>query len=438
MRVLWFLIKVVVVLAAVIWLAERPGNVTVEWQDYQISTTVGVLLLIVVLVAIAYSGFDNLVRILKAAPARLLGTRKERRLEKGLDALTRGFIGVASGDAVVARQEAKRADRYLKSVPLRHLLSAQAAQLSGDEKKAKKVYQNMLLEDQTRHLGLRGLLMQARRDGDEDSAQAIVEEAHEKGMKTPWVLNALFDLQTRAKDWEKALITVREIEKTAMWEKQKINNQRAVLYLALADVQADHWQENVAKAYAQDPTFPPVVARQAESLLEQNKQRKARSVIMDAWKVNPHPMLVEISEIVTRSYNETRHVQFYEKFVKLQPDHYLSHQALGRAALKAKLWGVARNHLLKSLKLKNLFETASLLHHVEKAEGKVSDADPLENQQFDFAPRWVCSSSGVQTSQWDYVSPATGEFNTLEWQEEWQQERAKMTLPSESVELLAG
>ena len=39
----WFIALAGAMLAAV-WLANRPGNVVIEWQSWRIDTTVGVLL----------------------------------------------------------------------------------------------------------------------------------------------------------------------------------------------------------------------------------------------------------------------------------------------------------------------------------------------------------------------------------------------------------
>ena len=57
------------------------------------------------------------------------------------------------------------------------LLSAQAAQLSGDEKAAGRFFKAMTEEPETRYLGLSGQLRQALQDGDHSNALHLAEEA---------------------------------------------------------------------------------------------------------------------------------------------------------------------------------------------------------------------------------------------------------------------
>ncbi len=61
----------------------------------------------------------------------------------------------------------------LAEPPLTLLLSAQAAQLNGDEQAARRYFTAMLDRAETEFLGLRGLVMQALRGGDEAAALGL-------------------------------------------------------------------------------------------------------------------------------------------------------------------------------------------------------------------------------------------------------------------------
>ena len=75
---------------------------------------------------------------------------------------------------------------------------------------ARGYFNNMLERPETAFLGLRGLLMQAQRDGDEKAALDYAREAYKLRPKTPWVLTTLFDLQVRHGDWTNARVTLDE------------------------------------------------------------------------------------------------------------------------------------------------------------------------------------------------------------------------------------
>ena len=40
-RTVWFFVKVAVVVAAAVWLADRPGHVSIDWLGYNIDLAVG-------------------------------------------------------------------------------------------------------------------------------------------------------------------------------------------------------------------------------------------------------------------------------------------------------------------------------------------------------------------------------------------------------------
>ena len=44
----WYLIKLIVVVVAITWLATRPGNVDINWNGYLIETSFGFLLAVVI------------------------------------------------------------------------------------------------------------------------------------------------------------------------------------------------------------------------------------------------------------------------------------------------------------------------------------------------------------------------------------------------------
>src|SRR3546814_13347697 len=91
------------------------------------------------------------------------------------------MVAVAAGDAQEAARWSRRADDLLEDPPLTLLLSAQAAQLNGDERAAEKYFNAMLEKPETRFLGLRGLLMPALPENDHRRALGFARQAHETG-----------------------------------------------------------------------------------------------------------------------------------------------------------------------------------------------------------------------------------------------------------------
>ena len=165
-RVLLYLVQLAIIVAAAIWLAEQPGEVRIDWLGWRIETSAAVLLLIVLALAWVLAVLRGVWKWLRRAPGRFVEARRERRREEGYEALGRGLAAVAAGDAQEARRFARKASTLLDEPPLTRLLTAQAAQLGGDEKEAARQFQAMRDDPATEFVGLRGLLAKALRDND--------------------------------------------------------------------------------------------------------------------------------------------------------------------------------------------------------------------------------------------------------------------------------
>ena len=69
------------------------------------------------------------------------------------------------------------ASRRAPGQPLTRLLQAQTAQLKGDRVAAREIFKDMVEDPQTRIAGLRGLYIEAEREGEEEAAHQIAERA---------------------------------------------------------------------------------------------------------------------------------------------------------------------------------------------------------------------------------------------------------------------
>ena len=73
------------ILAAVTWgavqLADNPGQVAITWQGYRISSSVGVLILLVAAIAVLWAFVSRIWRWLHSGPGRFLENRASRRRE---------------------------------------------------------------------------------------------------------------------------------------------------------------------------------------------------------------------------------------------------------------------------------------------------------------------------------------------------------------------
>ncbi|WP_119460630.1 heme biosynthesis HemY N-terminal domain-containing protein [Rhodospirillaceae bacterium SYSU D60014] len=447
-RALLYFIKLAILVAAAVWLAERPGTVSLDWLGYRIETSVGLLLVAILLLAVLAAFLFELWRLLWRAPRWFGRARAERRRHKGYRALTQGMVAVAAGDADEAKRQARRAHQYLQEPPLTLLLAAQAAQLNGDETAAQRYFTAMLDRPGTRFLGLRGLLTQALRKGDEDEARRLAEQAQDERPGTGWALTTLLDLQRRAGDWAAAEETLRAATKHKAIEPAAGRRMRAVVLTerargALAQgpasgpaqasdqesVTADKPQpvapdEAIALArQAVDlaPDLVPARALLAMLLSKVGKRRRAAKVVEQGWARTPHPNLAAAYAAVEPTESPVARVRRFEALAALNPGHRESHLALAEAALAAQLWGQARSHLEKAMELDSGVAPSArvcrLMARLEEGEHGEAAARRwlVAAAEAESDPAWTCQTCGTPTAEWRALCPQCGAFDSLQW-----------------------
>ncbi|MFN3623001.1 MAG: heme biosynthesis HemY N-terminal domain-containing protein, partial [Hyphomicrobium sp.] len=234
LRLIAFLVGIALLAAGLAWLADRPGELAIEWQGYHIETSVfRAIVLLVALVALALACW-SILRSMWNSPAHVGNVLNRRRQKLGLDALSSGMIALGAGDKAAAMRAAIQARKSLPNEPLTHLLRAQAAQLTGDRTTARRIFEAMLASPDTEQLGLRGLFLEAQRERETEAARHFAERAISLNPKLGWAVDALLDLQCREGDWQGALDTLATARKNGHIERAQADRKRAVLLTAQA------------------------------------------------------------------------------------------------------------------------------------------------------------------------------------------------------------
>ena len=422
-RSLWFFIKLAVLVAVAIWLAERPGEVSIDWLGYRIDTTVGILLLSVFILMVVAAGLYRFFTATKRAPGASKRNMAEGTRERGYRALTQGMVAVAAGAPEEARRLAQRADRLLEEPPLTLLLSAQAAQLNGDEGAAKRYFTAMLDREETAFLGLRGLFNQAMKAGDEQAALDYARKAKALQPNTPWVSEMLFKLELRhgrIEAAEEALALARnatEMDKAA-WKRR-----RAVLLTEKGRALVEEGRREDAKRVLGEavklvPDLVPATALLAQLHVESGDKRKALKLLQKAWEKSPHPALVKPFLDMEPDESPLERVKRLTKLVHMRVSHPESHLAQARAALDAQLWGEARRHLQEAGGAQPTEAVCRLMAELEEAENGDSAKAHEWFRRAAAAPNdpsWVCANCGTAAADWSAACRACGEIDGLDW-----------------------
>jgi HemY protein len=416
---IWFAVAAVVMFAAV-WLAEQPGSITAEWHGWRLDTTVGLMAVALVILILLSVALWLLYRWIAGAPGALFDTWGESKRRRGYQALTQGLAAVAAGDGAEAQKNARKAEALLAEPPLTLLLSAQAAQLTGDREGARRAFNAMLEDEQMAFLGLRGLIAQALRDGDQAQALAYAERAFKLRPQTPWVVHSLFDMQAQIGHWREAQETLDAGMRRKVVTADKGRTLKALLLVERSRVaEGDADAIGFAReAFGLAPERIAVTSRLAELQIKAGDGRRAMRTLERGWALAPHPDLAALYLKASGESDPLKRVGIVRKLVAQKPDDLESNLALAQAALDAGLWGEARRYLDAAGGTNPSARVCRLMAEVE--ERAQSDQAKVHEwlARAATAPAdraWRCTACGGQHEAWRSVCESCGAFGTLHW-----------------------
>ncbi len=422
-RAIWFLIKLSVVIYAVAWLAQRPGSVEIVWQDYIIQTSVGIMLASLLVITLVTAFAYRMWRAFVTMPKSLRQYRNNSAKEKGYLAVTRGLVAIASGDNGAAAKQARKAKALLPDTSLTKLLSAQSSLMNGDTANANLEFTELLEDKNAAFFGIRGLLNQSMQDGDNAQSLKLIRKAEALQPKRDWVIQTLFDMETRNKDWDRSEITLAKLMRMSLLDREIGRHYRQAILLARSD---DAYLKGIPhaaitfakKSFSLDNGFIPAAIRLARLQDESNKRRASVRTIEKAWSKNPHPTLVEVWNILApikkSSTVEAELLAEYEwiaRLAKNSPNHIESNKILGRAALKCGKWEIARENM----------RLAEDYIGLAKLEREQNDDEARAREWMELAVEnnskqaWVCQECSSFAKDWSSLCYACGVFGKYQW-----------------------
>lgn len=420
LRLVLFLLAVAALATGLAWLADRPGSLLINWQGYEIETSVfRAVVMLSLLLGFAIFAW-SVIRQIWQAPASIGYFFNRRRQRKGLEAISGGIIAVGAGDKSAATRLAVQARRALPNEPLTHLLRAQAAQLSGDRATTRRIFEAMLGAPETELLGLRGLFLEAEREGEMEAAQQFASRALGINPKLAWPADALFELQCKTGDWAGALKTLSVARKNGHVDKKLADRRRAVLLTARAQAAEDN-DPNKALGLAMEahnlaPDLVPAAAIAARMLAARGQTPKVAKIVQKTWRVAPHPELATAYAYARLGDSPKDRLGRVRALAQLNPNSLESAVALASAAIEAREFDIARSALAPLMPDRMTRRVATLMARVEGEENGDTGRMREWLAKAVTAPRdpaWT--ADGVVAERWAPVSPVTGALDAFQW-----------------------
>jgi HemY protein len=423
-RVLVFLAVLIVAAFGLTWLADRPGEITLIWQGYQIQTSLMVGLAFVAVVMIAIGFVWSVLRFVLHLPSLVSIGAQARRRRRGMIALSRGMIAAGAGDAHAAKRAAEEALRHLGEEPLTLLLKAEAAQLAGDRASAEATFARMAETPDTRALGLRGLHVEARRRGDAEAAHAYALQAHALA-PLAWAGNAVLDHHAIHEDWSRALVTVGENNARKLIDAATADRQRAVLLTALARNSADRDPEEALRlareAVKLAPDLVPSVVLAGRLLSRKGDIKRAARILEAGWRRGPHPDIARAYLDIRPGDSATDRLARARTLGRFAPDHPEARMVVARAAIEAREFALARRTMAPLVEANAADSPPTVRMCLLMADLEETEHGPTGAVRAWLArasrarrdPAWI--ADGIVCDRWAPASPVTGKLDAFVW-----------------------
>jgi HemY protein len=421
-RILFFLLVVFALALGFGWLADRPGEMVVNFEGYQYQVSLMAAAVAVTAVVAAVMIAWWLVKSIWNSPYTIARYFRVRQRDRGYQALSTGMIAAGAGDAALARKMNRQAAKLIRSdtEPLISLLDAQASLLEGDHDTAREKFERMLDDPEMRLLGLRGLYLEAERLGDRAAARHYAGRAADVAPQLGWAIDSTLEEKTASGDWDGALGLIDAQKSTRQVERDVINRRRAVLLTAKAQDLLDN-DLTAAKAAAVEanrlaPDFPPAAVIAAKALFRQNDIRKGAKILEAAWKAEPHPAVADLYIHARPGDAVLDRLSRAQKLESLRTNNVESSLAVARAALDAQEFKTARAAAEAAIRMQPREGAYLILADIEEAE---TGDQGLVRQNLAKAvraprdPAWV--ADGFVSERWAPVSPVTGKLDAFEW-----------------------
>lgn len=443
---LWSLLKIVLFVCIVAALTLGAGYllemgdvvlITVAGREFALTPLVAVVAALVLLLAVwlvlRLAGL--LVATLRflngdeTAITRYFNRRSERR---GYEALSDSMLALAAGEGRLAIRKAQRAEGYLNRPELTNLLIAQGAEMSGDTNLATDALKQMVQDDRTRFVGIRGLIRQKLEAGDTDTALKLAERALAIRPQNAEMQDTLLGLQTKDEDWAGARSTLTAKLKSGTLPRDVHKRRDAVLALAhardaLAEGKIDAARKDATEANRMSPDLVPAAVMAARMAVEEGKPRVAVKLLRKAWDAAPHPDLAAAFAAIEPEESPEARLKRFRPLLTRHPDNPETRLLKAELMVSAEDFPGARAALGDLPESRPDARSLTLMAAIERGEGgedRLVRAWLAKAVTASRGPQWLCGACGQVHGDWQPLCQNCETFDSLSWETPAQSEAA--------------
>ncbi len=417
--ILFAVLVVVLALIAYVFSQNPDWNASFEVLGYRLSLHLGFVFFGALIVLWLFGWLYFTVRRTLAMPAEMAKNARISRQNRGYKALTQGLVALAAGDPDEADKQARRANKLLTETPATMLLTAQAAQLNGDEESAAKYFEDMTKNEETAFLGLRGKTMQAMARGDRKEVQALLERARKIKPNAPWILETEYDMGLQTGQLEGAQRAVKRLASRRLLSSSDARNRLALTETDLAFQAAEKgaWRQaadHAQRALRDDPTLVPARSLAARANFELGNMRKAKEQAVEAWRIRPTAGAATTYLRASKPKDIAAKRHAISELIQANPSAVFSQYLRAEAALESGDLAIARDAVGDLPETSSAVGLNALRIRLDALAngGEDRSPTPLDGHSLPIEPQ-VCSNCGTEQTRWRAVCTNCGSSGTV-------------------------
>ena len=440
--ILFFVLVAAASLAASL-LIDTSGGVRIVLGSIEINmsplTSVIALmgLMAVVLLALkALSLLGAVFSFLAGKETALSRFMERNRQGRGFRALSEALTALGAGEGAAAIKRAERAGRLLGRPELANLITAQAAEVAGDRKRAEEAYKELIKDRDTRFVGVHGIMRHRLSDGDADTALKLAETAYALKPRHGEMQDAVLLIRARRRDWAGAREVLRSKLKCGNLPRDVHRRRDAVLAVGqardlLESGNAAEAHKVAIEANRLSPDLIPAAVMASRAHVAGGATRHAAKVLSHAWRVQPHPDIASAMAEIEPGESPTRRIKRFRKMLRIHPGHRETKLIEAELNIAAGDFAAARTAMGDVALSEPDARALAIMAAIEREAGGTGAevrgwlAKSLSAPR---GPQWVCDRCQHIHERWEPVCENCEALDTLSWS----------TPPSGSITTMAG
>ena len=352
--VIALLLLIIFSLVAVLVVRDDPGFVMVRYKDFTVETTLAFALVALIVSVVVLFYCFKLLRGFWRLPGVMSRQSRNRRIDKSRRQLSQGLIDLAEGRFGQAEKNLVRMVDFSDSPLLHYLAAARAAQLQGkyDERDNYLMAAHEANPDAEVAIGVTQAELQLAHAQNEQ-ALATLTHLHSVAPKHDYVLMLLARVYTVLDDWTSLVGIMPEVSRKKLFKPEQLHEMELAAYGGMLERAAAQGQGAFDQAWSKVPKALQTDAAMMHSYL---------GVMADnRWYSGSAEQM--IAKSLDRQWDDAM-IEVYGRFESKDANAQLARAekwlqeygqneslllALGRIAIRARLWGKAQGYFEASM-----------------------------------------------------------------------------------------